>query len=525
MSFIYIGILGKVDDSLPNKLLKPYEPSSTEGRIFNLWIKKGLFSPQGDGRPFTIIFPPANVTGTLHMGHALGIAIEDALIRFQRMRGKKTLFLPGTDSAAIATQAKVENEIYKKEGKTRYELGRQKLVKRIEEFADQSHDTIVSQIKALGASLDWSREAYTLDKKRVRAVNAAFKQMYDDGLIYRGSRIVNWDPKGQTTISDDEIIYREEKTKLYYLKYGPFIIATARPETKFGDKYVVMHPDDKRYSEYTNGQKLNLEWINGPTTATVIKDSSIDMEFGTGVMTITPWHSLEDFEIAEKHHLDKEQIIDLRGRLLPLAGEFGGMKIKEAREKILEKLKSKGLLIKEEDYTHNVATSYRTGGVIEPQIMEQWFVAVNKEFVQAGSKTTLKEIMRKSVSGGAISMVPAYFDKTYYHWIDNLRDWCISRQIWFGHRIPVWYKGKKTFCGLKKPFGLGWKQDEDTLDTWFSSSLWTFSTLGWPDKTADLKTFHPTSILETGYDILFFWVARLIMMSGYLLGEIPFKKH
>ncbi len=517
---------------IPKSLLSPYNPIETEKRVYEVWEKKNLFSPTGVGKPFSIILPPPNVTGNLHMGHALGISIQDALIRFHRMRGDNTLWIPGTDSAAIATQSKVEKEIYKKESKSRYDLGRDELIKRINKFADESHSTIVSQIKTLGASLDWSREAYTLDKTRNLAVNTAFKQMYDDGLIYRGNRIVNWDPKGQTTISDDELVYKEEKTTLYYLKYGPFTIATARPETKFGDKYVVMHPEDERYSQFSSGQKIELEWINGHITATIIKDNAIDKEFGTGVMTITPWHSVADFEIAERHNLDKEQIIDLKGKLLPIAGEFSGMKIKDAREKIIEKMRSKGLVEKEESYTHNIAAAERTDGVIEPQILNQWFVAVNKEFtlkhskipgIESGSKTTLKEIMVKAVSSGAVSLFPDYFDKTYFHWIENLRDWCISRQIWFGHRIPVWYKGDKVHCGIKKPFGFGWKQDEDTLDTWFSSGLWSLSTLGWPEKTKDLETFHPTSVLETGHDIIFFWVARMILMSGYLVGEVPFK--
>ncbi len=518
---------------IPSKFLSPYNPIETEQRIYSLWISKNSFAPTGNGNPFSIILPPPNVTGNLHMGHALGIAIQDALIRYHRMKGDNTLWLPGTDSAAIATQAKVEKDIYKKENKSRYDLGREELIRRINKFAEESHTIITSQIEKLGASLDWSREAYTLDTKRNLAVRTAFKKMFDDGLIYRGHRIVNWDPKGQTTISDDELVYKTEKTTFYYLKYGPFTIATARPETKFGDKYVVMHPDDERYAEFQHGQQINLEWINGPITATVVKDSIIDKEFGTGVMTITPWHSIEDFEIAERHNLEKEQIIDLKGRLLDIAGEFGGMKITEAREKIIAKMKAKGLVIKEEPYEHNIATAERTGGTIEPQILNQWFIAVNKEFVikdskipeiPSGSTTTLKEIMRKAVSSGEVALLPNYFDKTYFHWIDNLRDWCISRQIWFGHRIPVWYKGDKVFCGLKKPFGFGWKQDEDTLDTWFSSSLWTFSTLGWPEKTSDLKTFHPTNVLETGHDILFFWVARMVLASGYFLGEVPFKK-
>lgn len=375
----------------------------------------------------------------------------------------------------------------------------------------------------MGASLDWSREAFTLDDERSLAVRTAFKRMYDAGLIYRGHRIVNWDPKGQTTIADDEVVYKEERTKFYYLKYGPFTISTTRPETKFGDKYVVMHPDDKRYKQYENGQKIDLEWINGPITATIIKDEAIDMEFGTGVMTITPWHDQTDFEIAERHNLDKEQIIDNYGRLLSIAGDFAGMKISQAREKIIERLDQKGLIEKvDENYVHNIATAERSGGVIEPQIMTQWFVDVNKPISERGNKS-LKELMRDSVIKGDISILPERFEKTYFHWIDNLHDWNISRQIWYGHRIPAWHKNGEIYVGIKAPEDSGWEQDPDTLDTWFSSGLWTFSTLGWPEKTKDLELYHPTDVLETGYDILFFWVARMILMSQFLLGEIPFK--
>jgi valyl-tRNA synthetase len=508
-----------------DKFLKPYSPLDTESRIYSLWESCGYFNPDNlpgsPKEPFTIVMPPPNVTGVLHMGHGLMLTIEDIMIRYKRMKGFRTLWLPGTDHAAIATQSKVEKEIQKKEGKNRNDLGREELLRRIDEFAKESHDTIVSQVKTLGASCDWSREAFTLDEKRNLAVNTIFKQMYDDGLIYRGDRSVNWDPKGQTVISDDEIVYEEEKTTLYYLKYGPFTISTARPETKFGDKYVVVHPADERYKEFEHGQKLSLEWINGPVSATVIKDESIDMEFGTGVMTITPWHDVTDFEIAERHSLDKEQIIDKYGKLLPVAQEFAGLKIAEAREKIVEKLRAKGLVAKEEAYTHNVATAERTGGRIEPQIMKQWFVDVNKPIPKRGGKS-LKELMREPVADGRIKIIPDHFDKTYFHWIDNLRDWCISRQIWYGHRIPVWYKGDEVYCDTKAPEGDGWEQDQDTLDTWFSSGLWTFSTLGWPEETEDLKRYHPTDVLETGYDILFFWVARMILMTQYALGDIPF---
>ncbi len=517
--------------NVPEKLLKPYDPAFEEKVAYELWEKSGYFNPDkmiADGHtaptatPYTIIMPPPNVTGVLHMGHALMLTVEDILIRYKRMQGFRTLWLPGTDHAAIATQSKVEKDIQKKEGKSRYDLGREEMLKRIETFAQESHDTIANQIKVMGSSCDWSREAFTLDAPRTKAVRTVFKKMYDDGLIYRGHRIVNWDPKGQTTISDDEIVYQEEKTTFYYFKYGPFTIGTARPETKFGDKYVVMHPKDARYADYSHGQTIDLEWINGPITATIIKDESIDMEFGTGVMTITPWHSAVDFEIAERHGLDKEQIIDERGRLLPIAEEFLGMKISEARGKILEKLRAKGLVEKEEPYTHNIATAERTGGIIEPQIKLQWFIDVNKPIPERNNKT-LKELMREPVASSQIKIVPDYFSKTYFHWIDNLKDWCISRQIWYGHRVPVWYKGEEIYCGTEAPEGAEWLQDEDTLDTWFSSALWTFSTLGWPDNTEDLKVYHPTDVLETGYEILFFWVARMILMTQYTLGEIPFK--
>lgn len=514
-----------------DKLLKPYNPVDEESAIYKKWETSGYFNPEKmiadgltkpDAIPYTIILPPPNVTGVLHMGHAMMLTIQDILIRFKRMNGFRTLWVPGTDHAAIATQSKVEKEIQKKEKKSRYDLGREELLKRIDAFAQESHDTIISQTKVMGASLDWSREAFTLDEPRTKAVRTVFKQMYDEGLIYRGHRITNWDPKGQTTISDDEIVYEEEKTTFYYFKYGPFTIGTARPETKFGDKYVVMHPDDARYAEYKHGEQIDVEWINGPITATIIKDESIDMDFGTGVMTITPWHSTVDFEIAERHNLDKEQIIDKYGKLLPIAQEFAGMKIADAREKIVEKLRTKGLVEKEEPYTHNIATAERTGGIIEPQILEQWFVDVNKPIPARGNKS-LKQLMREPVTDGNITIIPSYFDKTYFHWIDNLRDWCISRQIWYGHRIPVWYKDGEMYCDITPPEGEGWTQDEDTLDTWFSSALWTFSTLGWPDTKEELAIYHPTDVLETGYEILFFWVARMVLMSQYILGEIPFK--
>ncbi len=520
--------------------LSPYNSQDIEDKIYRVWMDSGFFNPdvciekgvtKKDAGYFSIVLPPPNVTGTLHMGSAFMLGLEDTMVRYNRMRGKRTLWIPGTDHAAIATQSKMEKQIQKEEGKNRHDLGREEFLKRVEKFALENHDTIVHQMKKMGCSLDWSREAFTLDEKRNSAVKTVFKKMYDDGIIYRGHRIVNWDPKGQTTISDDEIVYQEQKTKFYYLQYGPFVIGTTRPETKFGDKYVVMHPKDKRYASYKDGQKIDLEWINGPITATIVKDDSMDMEFGTGVMTITPWHSVVDFDIAERHSLEKEQIIDRYGKMLPNTGEFSGMKIAEAREKIIEKLKKKELVVKEEDYTNNIATAERTGGIIEPQIMNQWFINVTKEFpypfdtlphIKKGEMVTLKRLMLSVVEKNDVKILPDRFEKVYIHWIENLRDWCISRQIWYGHRIPVWYRNDQIYCNIEAPKDAGWEQDPDTLDTWFSSGLWTFSTLGWPEKTDDFKNYHPTTILETGYDILFFWVARMILMSTYAVGQIPF---
>lgn len=505
-----------------------YDHNKYEPEISSNWEKSGYFNP--DNLPgksdeyFSIVLPPPNVTGTLHLGHAAMLAVEDVLVRYNRMLGKKTVWIPGTDSAAIATQSKVESLIYKKEGKTRHDLGREELIKRVNEFAKESELTIINQLKCMGSSLDWSRYAYTLDETRYKAVMEAFVRMYDAGLIYRGNRIVNWDPQFQTTVADDEIEYKEQKDPYYHLKFGPFVIGTVRPETKFGDKYIVVNPKDKRYKKYHDGQTFELEWINGPITATLIKDDVVDPEEGTGAMTITPAHSFIDFDIAQRHNLDYEKVIDEKGLLLPIAGEFAGQHIKKARPLIIEKLKSKGLLDKiDENYVHKIAVNYRGGGVIEPQIKLQWWVDVNKKIPERNNKS-LKELMKDAVKSKEIKINPSRFEKIYFHWIDNLHDWCISRQIWFGHRIPVWYKGEDTYVGTTPPTGNDWVQDQDTLDTWFSSGLWTFSTLGWPDNTKDLESFHPTSVLETGYDILFFWVARMILMSEFLLGEIPFKQ-
>ncbi len=511
------------------KLKKPYDPKETEGRIYKLWEESGYFNPDNlpnqSGEPFTIIMPPPNVTGILHMGHSLGLTVQDIAIRFERMRGRKTLWLPGTDHAAIATQARVEKDIYKAEGKSRHDLGRDELIKRIEKFASNSHDTIVSQVKVMGASCDWSREAYTLDEPRSLAVRTMFKKMFDDGLIYRGYRIVNWDPKGQTTISDDEIIYEERPATLYTFKYSPdfpIAIATTRPETKVGDTAVAVHPSDERYAKYV-GQEYKLQFCGVPLKIKIVADDAVDKEFGTGAVGVTPMHSQMDWEIADRHNLDKVQVIDEYAKLTVGNDNLKGKKVAEAREVVAKWLREQNLMIEEKEITHNLATAERTGGIVEPLPKLQWFVEVNKKFTSPNGETSLKEIMREAVASGQIKIIPDHFEKIYFHWINNLRDWCISRQIWYGHRLPVWYKGEEVYVGVEAPVAKGWEQDPDTLDTWFSSGLWTFSTLGWPEKTADLQLYHPTNLVVPAYEILFFWIARMIMMTGYALDKVPFK--
>lgn len=520
-------------NNIPESFLKPYDPKEVEGRTYKAWEESGLFNPDvcvkkgftdKNAEPFSIVLPPPNVTGTLHTGHALMLVIEDIMTRYARMQGKRTLWLPGTDHAAIATQSKVEKIIEKEEGKRKGDLGREEFLKRVNAFAQESHDTIVNQARRMGASLDWSREAFTLDEKRNFAVRTAFKKMYDDGLIYRGHRIVNWDPKGQTVISDDELVYEERKSKLYTFKYGkdfPISISTTRPETKVGDTAVAVNPDDERYKEFI-GREYDIVFFGVPIHIKIVADSAVEKEFGTGALGVTPAHSQIDAEIAGRHKLPTVQVINEYAKMMVGDERLMGKKTTEAREVIVSWLRDEGLLEKEEDVTQNVSTAERTGAVIEPLPKLQWFIDVNKKIPARGNKS-LKELMLDAVGSKQVQILPDRFENVYYNWINNLRDWCISRQIWYGHRIPVWYKDKEIYCGIEAPTGDGWTQDEDTLDTWFSSGLWTFSTLGWPEQTADLKTFHPTTILETGHDILFFWVARMILMSTYLLGEVPFK--
>src|SRR3989344_5149902 len=528
---------------MDDKFLTPYKPEETEEKVYKAWLDSGVFNPdiciqkgitKNTAETFSMVLPPPNVTGILHMGHAAMIAIEDIIVRYERMNGKRTLWIPGTDHAAIATQSKVE-KIIEKEGTNKHKLGRDAFMIRVEQFAQESHDTIVNQIKKMGASIDWSREAFTLDEKRSLAVRTAFKRMYDDGLIYRSARIVNWDPKGQTTISDDEIVHDERKATMYTFRYWkdfPIAISTTRPETKVGDVAVAVHPDDARYSKFV-GQIFSGEFCGVPLHITLVAAGSVEKDFGTGALGVTPAHSQIDWEIAARHKLSHKQVINEYAKMIVGDERLMGKKVGEARTAIVEWIRAEGLMEKDEEVTQNVATAERTGGIIEPLPKLQWWIDVEKNFamkgdgipgITKGQNATLKEVMTKAVAAHAITILPERFEKTYFQWIDNLRPWCISRQIWYGHRIPVWYKDEEVYCGIEAPTGAGWTQDEDTLDTWFSSGLWSFSTLGWPNMEAkDLQDYHPTNLLETGYDIIFFWVARMILMSGYHLGTVPFR--
>ncbi len=542
---------------------KTYSPQEVEDKIYKKWENSGYFNPDNlelpkNAEKFSIAMPPPNATGILHIGHASMLAYQDLMIRYNRMKRKRTLWLPGTDHAAIATQSVVE-KLLAKEGKTKYDLGREKFLARVNKFVESSKNTIRRQVKKMGSSCDWSRERYTLDKGLSQAVKEVFVKMYREGLIYRGYRIVNWCPRCESTLADDEVEYKEERMPFYYFKYGPIVIGTARPETKFADKVIVVHPDDARYKNLI-GKTFVVPWIEGDVEAKVIADSTADKDFGSGAMTITPAHSFEDFQLAQKYGIEVVKIIDEKGNLTKVAGSFAGMNANKARKAIVEKMKQKGLVNRiDENYAHNLSVCYRCGTPIEPLPSLQWFINVDKPVTIKGNKyfknKSLKEAALEVVKGGEIEIIPKRFKKIYFLWMENLHDWCISRQFWFGHRIPVWYKDKskvksqkskveskkinienqEIYVGVEAPKGEEWVQDSDTLDTWFSSGLWTFSTLldrdfkkyktfeEWLKNSPDLKKFHPTSVMETGYDILFFWIARMILMTTYALGEIPFE--
>lgn len=509
---------------VPNIFLSPYNPQDHETSIYEMWEKSGYFNPDNlpgeRSTPFTIIMPPPNANGSLHAGHALFVTIEDILVRYHRMNGKLALWVPGADHAGFETQVVYEKKL-EKEGRSRFDLTRDQLYGEILDFTLSNKSFMEGQLRQLGASCDWSREMFTLDPRVVKTVYGTFKQLSDDGLLYRGSRIVNWCPKHQTSLSNLETNHVTKKDPFYYFKYGPFTIGTVRPETKFGDKYVVVHPDDARYGEYAHGQKITVEWINGPIEATIIKDVASDPTFGSGAMTITPWHSGIDFEIAQRHGLEYEQIIDERGKLLPIAGEFAGMNIKDARAKIVEKLEAKGLLVRvDTEYTHDIAVCYKCEREIEPQIKAQWFVSMKP----------LAEKALKAVENNEVQILTEQHEKVFNHWLTNIQDWNISRQIVWGIPIPaklctscnggfVDIENTITSCPT---CGGEVVQDTDTFDTWFSSGQWPFATLGYPDGP-DMKKYYPTAVMETGFDILFFWVARMIMLGIYRTGTSPFK--
>jgi valyl-tRNA synthetase len=514
---------------MPNEMPKAYDPRETEQRLYDWWESKGYFTPKIDPnkKPFVIVIPPPNVTGELHHGHAMFVTFEDLLIRWHRMMGEPTLWLPGTDHAGIATQNVVEKALVK-QGTSRKELGREEFVKRVWEWKTEYGGIITRQIRRLGASVDWTRERFTMDEQLSRAVREAFVRMYDKGLIYRGPRLVNWCPKDESAISDLEVEHDDVQGKLYYVKYpiegSPnefVIVATTRPETMLGDTAVVVHPEDERYSALI-GKYAILPPLG--RRLPIMADETVDKNFGTGAVKVTPAHDPTDYELGMKHNLPFINIMNLDATINENGGKYAGMDRYDARKQLVEDLERDGLIHKIEDYTISLGTCQRCHTVIEPLISTQWFVKTKP----------LAEPSIEAVRSGKIKIVPQRFEKIYYQWMENIRDWCISRQLWWGHRIPVWYAPDGTqFCArteeeaytqarAKLGNDVKLEQDPDVLDTWFSSGLWPFSTLGWPDETPDLKYFYPTSVLETGYDILFFWVARMIMMGIELMEEIPF---
>ncbi len=519
------------------ELPKIYEPSKYEKSIYNKWEKSGYFKPDNldlpdDAPTYTITLPPPNITAKLHLGHSAMLAIEDLLIRYHRMKGYRTLWIPGTDHAAIATQNVVEKKLLKEQGKSRHDLGREKFLEKVWEFLKETQTIILDQTKKMGSSLDWDRNSFTLDEQRVKAVKQMFVDMHKAGVIYRGERIVNWCPRCHSTLADDEIEYKEQKTIFYTFKYSkdfPFAISTTRPETKFGDTAVAVNPKDERYKKYI-GKIYDVNFVGIKLKLKIIADRHVDMNFGTGALGVTPAHSMVDWQMAEKNDLEIIKVINEDGKINNNFQEYSNKTVEEARTMIVEKLKENNLLEKEEEIENNLSICYRCGTAIEPLPSKQWFVNVNKKLKRLDNKS-LKEKAVEVVKDKSIKFIPNRFEKRYIDWMENLHDWCISRQIWFGHRIPAWHKNdsKDIYVGIKPPKGDGWIQDEDSLDTWFSSGMWTFSTLGWPDnfkdgkKLGDLQKFHPTQVLDTGYDILTLWVSRMIMMSLFALQEIPFE--
>ena len=507
------------------ELAKTYNPADVEDRIYQDWVDNEYFRAEPDSKkePFTIVIPPPNVTGQLHMGHALDETLQDILIRYKRMSGYNALWIPGTDHAGIATQIKVEEMLRKQEGLTRYDLGREKFLERVWDWKKRYGSRIINQLKKLGSSCDWSRERFTMDEGCSKAVKEVFINLYNKGLIYQGSRIINWCPHCITALSDAEVEHTEQAGHFWHIKYPVkgsddfVVIATTRPETLFGDTAVAVNPEDERYKDLV-GKTLLLPLTDREIP--VIADEYVDKEFGTGCVKITPAHDPNDFEVGQRHNLEQIKVMNDDATMNSYAGKYEGMERYECRKAMIADLEAMGLLVKIEDHSHNVGQCYRCGTTVEPIISKQWFVKMKP----------LAQPAIDAVKNGDTEFVPTHFEKVYYHWLENIRDWCISRQLWWGHRIPAFYcddcnemvvtKDDKAIC---PKCGKEMRQDPDTLDTWFSSALWPFSTLGWPDETEDYKYFYPTSVLVTGYDIIPFWVMRMMFSALEQTGQVPFK--
>ena len=508
-----------------HKLEDKFNPKNFEEEIYKRWEEKEYFKPSEDKtkKPYTIVIPPPNITGKLHMGHALDETLQDILIRYKRMEGYNCLWLPGTDHAAIATEVKIVEKL-KQQGIEKKNLTREQFLEKAWEWKKEYGGTILNQLKKLGCSCDWSRERFTMDEGLSNAVKYVFIKLYEKGLIYKGKRMINWCPSCNTSISDAEVEFEEEPTHLWHIRYKVkdedkyLIVATTRPETMLGDTGVAVHPEDERYKDLV-GKKVILPIMNKEIP--IVADDFVEKEFGTGAVKLTPAHDPNDYAASQRHNLEIIEVFDENWKMGNLVPEYKGLDIYETRKRIVEKLQEIGALVKIEDYTHNVGKCYRCHHTIEPKISEQWFVKMKP----------LAEPAIKAVKDGKTRFIPERFDKIYYNWMDNIQDWCISRQLWWGHRIPAYYCTKCNNIMVtesiphkcEKCGNTEFTQDEDTLDTWFSSALWPFSTLGWPEQTEDLKYFYPTSTLVTGYDIIFFWVARMIFSAIEHTGEVPFK--